>query len=190
MSLSSQLLEDELIKWVEEYGEDYTNEKGYTTHTINLKKRKELFVILLNTLKDLGAEKDNFKNGPTRDKIVKASAGAKTSYKSKKTYNTIMSCGYKDLDRAIYSVFGVESEYRKVEPEETVEESKVPSLQEKIENELESEMEKAPSESVKTDQETEAPFTKIFDPSRITDEPTVIDNTDPEMDKFLGFDDE
>jgi len=189
MSLSSQLLEDELIKWVEEYGEDYTNEKGYTTHTINLKKRKELFTILLNTLKDLGAEKDNFKNGPTRDKIVKASAGAKTSYKSKKTYNTIMSCGFKDLDRAIYSVFGTDSEYRKNEPEKIVEESKVPSLQEKIENELESEMDKADiSEPVKT--EVETLFTKVFDPSRVTDEPTVIDNTDPEMDKFLGFDDE
>lgn len=180
------ILEEELIKWKQDCGNDRTSKKGTQYRAIDCKKRASLFIILLNNLKELGATKDYFKS--KRDQMVKATVPPKGSVPSK-TYRSLMRSGYKDLDYAMVAVFGTESDYfrKNGKVRDSFQEIEKTELEEKIES-----CDEDDSEEIKVSEEniifSEKPFTKIFDPNKVVDEPEVERITDPEWDKFLGFD--
>lgn len=187
-------LAEEILRWKEEYGATGQDSHGVPYPYIEWGKRKELLIILLTTLKEMGAEKGHFKSARFRDPIVKACTGPKGAI-SKKAYTTGMKLGYEDLDRAILEVFGTDSDYYKkhgksritltIETEESSLEAKV-----KDDSDKEAETKIDPPSAIRTPENTvESKPIKKFDPSK-SDVPEVDDMVDPEMAELLGYNDE
>ena len=186
-------LAEEVLKWKEEYGATGQDSHGCPYPYIEWAKRKDLLVILLTSLKELGAEKGHFKSARFRDPIVKACTGPKGAI-SKKAYTTGMKLGYEDLDRAILDVFGTDSDYYKKhgKQREPIAEENESSLEAKVKDESDKEADQKidPPSAVRTPENTvEDKPIKKFDPSK-SDVPEVDDMVDPDMAELLGYNDE
>lgn len=186
-------LAEEILKWKEEYGATGQDSHGVPYPYIEWAKRKDLLIILLTSLKELGAEKGHFKSARFRDPIVKACTGPKGAI-SKKAYTTGMKLGYEDLDRAILDVFGTDSDYYKKhgKQREPIAEEAESRLEAKVIADSEKEAEEKvdlPSIARTPENTVEAKPIKRFDPSK-SDVPEVDDMVDPEMADLLGYNDE
>lgn len=180
-------IKEELLVWAQQYGDETLSKQEGLYFKIDYRrgKRARLLIILLESLKNLGADKSYFKSGSFKDALIKQCLGPKHII-GKAKYSNGIDCITKELNAAIITVYGTESAHYK-------EHGKTRELkEEQSELEIDAEIERANREDVVVAQpvaqeEKEQPFTKIFDPKRETGEPTVIDNPDPELDDFLGF---
>jgi hypothetical protein len=108
-------LKEELILWAKEYGQERTAESGamYYGFDFRARKREQCLVILIQRLKELGAEKGTFKGGPTRNAIVEFCLRPKHTYLTNARYTMASICVEKELERALLEVYGSESEHYK-----------------------------------------------------------------------------
>lgn len=192
-------LKEELQQWAETYGEEKTSKVDAIYWRIDYKhgRRRKLFVILLNHLKELGADKDIFTSGPKRDQIIKFSIAPKSVLGSK--YGGAVICAARDLDGAVRDVFGTDSQYYKENGKTRTKKEEKSKKKLSLEEKVQQEEEKEPIEAVgKADEVKKVyppppPFKK-FDKS-MTQQPGVEPmpetepNYDPEMRKWLGYKD-
>lgn len=106
-------LSEELIMWAKLYGKEKTAKSGGLYYGFDYKRgeRAKALVYLIETLKDLGAEKGTFKGGPTRDVIIRFCLPPKHQFDRPKKYGRACLCVAKELDTAVLEVFGSESDY-------------------------------------------------------------------------------
>src|SRR5271154_927744 len=107
-------LSEEIEVWLQECGDQKLSKIEALYYRIDYKhgKRLRAFVVLLEKLKGLGAEKFYFKMGSTRSTIIKACLAPKRVMGGK-NYATKVVCVAKDLDSAILQVYGSASDYYK-----------------------------------------------------------------------------
>jgi hypothetical protein len=176
-------IKEEVIVWAREHGQETVSTAGGLYFKIDYKNgiRARLIVILVKTLRELGADKGYFKSSSFKDTLIKYCFAPKHIMGRGKHANATQ-CILNELDIALIQVFGTESDYYKNN-------GKTRNLKEqKSESEKAAEKEHAKvADTEKPAKKAEKPFVKIFDPNRNTGEPGVIDNPDPELDEFLGF---
>lgn len=188
-------LSEELISWVQEYGDWRTPASGVKYKGIDKHKRTELLVILLSNLKELGAPKSYFSESATRSAIAEACTGPKAALGVTR-YNKSKNIAFASLEVAINTVFMKDSDYFKKYgkmPEKKKEENDGPTEEERIAKAVNDEAEELAKQAKASAprQTEEVPLVfEEFKPSGKSEMPTTVRNTDPEMDKFLGFKDE
>jgi hypothetical protein len=178
-------IKEEIIVWSEQYGTKTLSDAGGLHYRINYKngERIRLLIVLLNTLKELGADKGFFKTSLFKDTLIGQIWPPKHRVGSKKHAN-MTQCTLKDLDRAIIEVYGTESDYYKKNGR-TRELGEEESESEKEAKETHKEIVGEQTESEPVSQPT---FEKEFDPSSIKDNTAPREDAiDPEMAKLLGY---
>jgi len=113
--MATYILKEELMLWAKNHGKEMTAKSGALYYGFDFKsrERERCLAILVNHLKELGAEKGAFKGGPTKNTIVEFCLRPKHTYATNAKYNMAFICVEKELERVVLDVYGSESEYSK-----------------------------------------------------------------------------
>lgn len=178
-------LADELIQWKEEEGRSYSNGTGLATQIIDFKYRYEKILILFEILIEKGATVDYFRAPYVKTQIAMECSAPKQHHK----HRTHMKFAYRDIERARIKIFGTSTQETNEEKEH----------REKVENSVEPLP--APivtSNSTATQEPIQVPDNedvvredvkfKVMDVEKLSGTDIKV-TYDPEMRKFLGYDD-
>jgi len=187
-------LSEELLKWKEEYGTEKSSSYGVPYKYIDWAKTKDLVTILVERLKELGAEKPYFQKSKIKNQIAEACTGPKSAL-SKKAYSVGMIRGWEALDIALFRVYGTDGEHfekhgkaaESVENEENPVEVKIKSeLDKEAENKIDLPRATRTAQNTVIESAPPAQELKEFDPST-SDVPDPEDVVDPEMAEILEY---